>query len=150
VIAYDVEPRTVDGVEAVSLQELLRRSDLLTIHVPLDDSTQVLIGARELALLRPEAVLVNTSRGGVVDEAALHAALTEGRLRAAGLDVFADEPPVGSPLLDLPNVVLTPHIAGLSVGAVANMLTLAAQSVVTVLHGGVPASVVNPDVLAAR
>jgi phosphoglycerate dehydrogenase-like enzyme len=150
VLAYDVEPRILDGVEAVSLQELLRRSDLLTIHVPLDDSTQVLIGARELALLRSSAVLVNTSRGGVVDEAALHAALTEGRLRAAGLDVFAEEPPVGSPLLDLPNVVVTPHIAGLSVGAVATMLTLAAQSVVAVLAGGVPLSVANPDVLAVR
>ena len=150
VLAYDVEPRAVDGVEAVTLDELLRRSDVITVHVPLDDSTQVLIGASELARVRPEAVLVNTSRGGVVDEPALQAALTEGRLRAAGLDVFVDEPPAGSPLLDLPNVVLTPHIAGLSVSAVADMLDLAARCVVTVLHGGVPESVVNPDVLVTR
>ena len=150
ILAYDLEPRTVDGVEAVSLEELLRRSDFVTLHVPLNDSTQVLVGARELARLRPGAILVNTSRGGVVDEAALYAALTEGRLRAAALDVFADEPPTGSPLLDLPNVVVTPHLAGLSVSSVTCMLRLASQSIVTVLEGGVPDSVANPDGLAAR
>lgn len=150
ILAYDLEPRTVDGVEAVSLDELLRRSDIVTVHVPLNDSTQVLLGSRELARLRAGAILVNTSRGGVVDEAALYAALAEGRLRAAALDVFADEPPMGSPLLNLPNVVVTPHLAGLSVSSVASMLRLASRSVVTVLAGGVPDSIANPDVLAAR
>ena len=150
ILAYDVVPRTVDGVEAVSLDELLRRADIVTLHVPLDDSTHVLVGARELALLRPGAILVNTSRGGVVDEAALYSALTEGRLRAAALDVFADEPPAGSPLLGLSNVVLTPHLAGLSVSSVASMLRLASESIVTVLEGGVPGSVANPEVLAVR
>ena len=150
ILAYDLEPRTVDGVEDVSLDELLRRSDIVTLHVPLNDSTQVLIGAAELARLRPGAILVNTSRGGVVDEAALYAALTDGRLRAAALDVFSDEPPTGSPLLNLPNVVLTPHLAGLSVSSVASMLRLASQSIITVLEGGVPDSVTNRDVLSAR
>ena len=150
ILAHDLEPRALDGVEAVSLDELLRRSDIVTLHVPLNHSTQVLVGARELALLRPGAILVNTSRGGVVDEAALYTALTDGRLRAAALDVFSNEPPIGTPLLDLPNVVLTPHTAGLSVSSVANMLTPRFAVVVSVLHGGVPDSVANPDVLAAR
>jgi phosphoglycerate dehydrogenase-like enzyme len=150
VIAYDIAPKTVSGVVCVSLGELLRRADIVTLHVPLSDSTGPLIGTRELELLREEAIIVNTSRGGVVDEAALYAALAEGRLRGAALDVFVDEPPVDSPLFDLPNVVLTPHIAGLSKSSIVQMLRLASQSILTVLDGGVPESVANPEVLAIR
>jgi D-3-phosphoglycerate dehydrogenase len=132
----------------VSLEELLRRADVVTVHVPLLPSTRGLLGARELVLLRPDAVLVNTSRGGIVDEAALAAALRDGRLRAAAVDVFEREPPVGSPLLGLPNVTLTPHVAGISVASLEAMLGAAVHSVLAVLRGEEPEALVNPEVLA--
>jgi phosphoglycerate dehydrogenase-like enzyme len=148
-LAYDVDDRHADGVRRVSLAELLGRSEIVTVHVPLLESTRGLIGAGELALTRPDAILVNTSRGGIVDEEALVAALHSGRIRAAALDVFASEPPAGSPLLGLPNVVLTAHLAGLSEASIARMLRVASQAVVSVLEGGEPTGVVNPRVLAA-
>ena len=101
------------GVRYAGLDELLRRADVVSLHVPLDGSTRHLLGARELSLMRPDAILVNTCRGPVVDEAALHAALAGGRLAGAGLDVMVDEPPAaGHPLFTLPNVTFTPHSAG--------------------------------------
>jgi len=96
------------------LDELLARSDVVTLHVPLAENTRGLIGERELALMRPDALLINTARGGIVDEAALIAALREGRLGGAGVDVLAVEPPrSGSPLLEgpPPNLIVTPHVA---------------------------------------
>jgi phosphoglycerate dehydrogenase-like enzyme len=98
--------------------------------------------------MRPDAVLVNTARGGVVDETALADALAAGALRAAALDVFASEPPVASRLLELPNVILSPHIAGLSVESVAEMTALATESVIDVIAGRIPRHVVNPAALA--
>jgi D-3-phosphoglycerate dehydrogenase len=103
------------GVEKVHLEALLRRSDFVSLHVPLLESTRSMIGARELQWMKPSAVLINTSRGAVVDEGALVAALAEGGIAAAGLDVLEMEPPAADhPLLTLDNVVLTPHIAGYS------------------------------------
>jgi glycerate dehydrogenase len=96
------------------LDELLARSDVVTLHVPLADNTRGLIGERELALMRPDALLIDTARGGIVDEAALSAALRAGRLGGAGVDVLAVEPPRGgSPLLENPppNLIVTPHVA---------------------------------------
>ncbi|HET8530733.1 MAG TPA: 2-hydroxyacid dehydrogenase [Methylomirabilota bacterium] len=101
------------GVRFVLLPELLRTSDVVSLHVPLDDSTRHLIGARELAQMKPDAILINTCRGPVVDEAALHAALESGQIAGAGLDVLVEEPPATNhPLFTLPNVTLTPHSAG--------------------------------------
>ena len=101
------------GVRFVLFDELLRTSDIVTLHVPLDDSTRHMIGARELALMKPTAILINTCRGPVVDENALHAALTQGKIVGAGLDVMVEEPPKPNhPLFSLPNVTLTPHSAG--------------------------------------
>jgi phosphoglycerate dehydrogenase-like enzyme len=101
------------GVGYVGFQELLRVSDVVSLHVPLALSTRGLIGSRELGLMKPGAVLINTSRGAVVDQAALRAALVSGGLAGAGLDVQDPEPPaVSDPLLQLPNVVFTPHSAG--------------------------------------
>jgi phosphoglycerate dehydrogenase-like enzyme len=101
------------GVRFVLLDELLRTSDVVSLHVPLDDSTRTMIGARELGLMKPEAILVNTCRGPVVDEVALHRALTENRLAGAGLDVMVEEPPAPEhPLFALPNVTFSPHSAG--------------------------------------
>ena len=101
------------GVRFVLLDELLRTSDVVSLHVPLDDGTRAMLGAREFGIMKPSAILVNTCRGPVVDEAALHHALSAGKIAAAGLDVFMEEPtPKDNPLLTLPNVTLTPHSAG--------------------------------------
>jgi phosphoglycerate dehydrogenase-like enzyme len=111
-VFFDPAVDSAPGGERVSLDELLRRSDVVTLHVPLTASTRHLIGARELAVMKAGAYLVNTSRGGLVDEAALIEALAAGRLAGAALDVFETEPlPAGHALGRLPNVVLTPHIA---------------------------------------
>jgi phosphoglycerate dehydrogenase-like enzyme len=101
------------GVRFVLLSELLRTSDVVTLHVPLNDATRNLIGARELALMKPGAILINTCRGPVVDEAALYQALKDRRIGGAGLDVLVDEPPAKDhALFGLPTVTLTPHSAG--------------------------------------
>ena len=101
------------GVRFVLLAELLRTSDVVSLHVPLDDTTRNLLGAREFAMMKTSAILINTCRGPVVDEAALHRALLDGQIAGAGLDVMVEEPPAPNhPLFALPNVTLTPHSAG--------------------------------------
>jgi len=115
---YDIKRLTEDeedalGVRFVLFTELLRASDVVSLHVPLDDTTRRMLGARELAMMKPSAIVINTCRGPVVDEDALQRALTEGRIAGAGLDVMAEEPPASDhPLFALPNVTLTPHSAG--------------------------------------
>jgi phosphoglycerate dehydrogenase-like enzyme len=127
------------GAELVPLDALLERGDFVSIHVPLLESTRHLIGARELARMKPTAVLVNTSRGPVVDEAALIEALRAGRLRAAGLDVFEKEPvEPDNPLLTMPHVVLTPHIASISDVSNVERRREAAREVLRVLSGHEP------------
>lgn len=135
----------VDGTELVTLDELLVQSDVVSLHVPLLAQTRGLIGMRELALMKPTAVLVNASRGNIVDEAALDDALRSGGIRAAALDVFADEPPFDSALLELPNIVLTPHIGGISHRAIGAMTEMATASVLSVLRGQIPSVVINPE-----
>jgi phosphoglycerate dehydrogenase-like enzyme len=138
------------GPRLVELETLLARADVVSLHLPLTDGTRQLVGAAELRRMSPKAVLVNTSRGGLIDEAALVAALRSGRLRAAALDVFADEPAVPSALAELPNVVLTPHIGGLSEHSIAAMTEQATSHVLAVLAGHPErAAVANPDVLGA-
>jgi phosphoglycerate dehydrogenase-like enzyme len=146
-LVNDVVSPGDDSVRAVGLDELLARSDVVSLHVPLVASTRHLIGARELASMRPSAILVNCSRGEIVDEQALAAALDEGRLRGAGLDVFDREPPRSSPLLLFPQVVLSPHIAGLSENSIEEMTRRATESVIAVLGGHPPEYLVNPEVL---
>lgn len=138
------------GAEPVArLEELLAASDAVTLHVPLLPSTRGLLGAANLARMRPSALLVNTSRGGVVDEPALHAAIASGRLRGAALDVFEQEPPPHDhPLLGLPNVILTPHSAALTAECAVRMATGAARAILDVLDGRRPSHVVNPEVYA--
>lgn len=151
VVVYDPflpEGAAPEGVERVErLDQLLPLSNVLSLHVPLTAQTRQLIGAAELAALPADALLINTARGEVVDEAALIAALRERRLFAAGLDTMAVEPlPASSPLLQLDNVVLTPHVGGSTPAALAAMARDAVQHVLAYLDGepGVAACCVNP------
>jgi len=122
---------------------------VVTVHTPLTPETKGLIGEAQFKLMRPTAFLINAARGPVVDEKALFTALTEGRIAGAGLDVFDQEPPdPKSPLFTLPNVVLTPHSAGLTVECVIRMATGAARAIVDVLEGRRPPHVVNPEVFS--
>jgi phosphoglycerate dehydrogenase-like enzyme len=147
-VADPQSPPGGDGIEVVALDELLRTSDVVSLHAPLTPLTAGLIDARRLGLMRPGAVLVNTARGGLVDEAALVDALEAGRLRAAALDVFEAEPPRRARLLALPNVVLTPHVGGVSERSVMEMTRRATDAVLDVLAGRRPDGLV--DVLEAR
>jgi phosphoglycerate dehydrogenase-like enzyme len=108
-------------VRAVGIKALLEEADVVTIHTPLDDSTRNILSAKRLALMKSAAVLINTARGGLVDEAALKSMLSEGRLAAAGFDVFNVEPPEDETLLNLPNFLVTPHIGGSSEEAILAM-----------------------------
>jgi glyoxylate reductase len=133
----------VSGVRYVELDELLRTCDFISVHTPLTDETHHLIGATELGRMKSEAVLINTSRGPVVDEAALANALAEGRIFAAGLDVYEKEPEVHPKLLELENAVLAPHIGSASVETRDRMAVLAAENIVAVLSGEEPKTPVN-------
>ncbi len=129
-IVYTSRSPKTDAIgERRSLDALLRESDLISLHVPLTPQTEKLINAAALAQMRPGAVLINTARGGLVDQIALTEALRTGRLGAAGLDVFAEEPLAASDaLLSLPNVVITPHIAWLTMGTFERSFGLAAEN----------------------
>jgi len=133
------------GLEFVSKQQLLGESDFVSLHVPLLDATRKLIGAAELRRMKRTAILVNTSRGPVVDEAALAEALRDAVIAGAGLDVFENEPGVHPLLVELPNVVLAPHIASASVDTRRRMSMMAAENAVAVLEGRRPPNLVNAD-----
>ena len=136
-------------VDRATLEDLLRTSDFVSIHVHLTEETRGMIGWRELSMMKQTAVLVNTARGQVVDEHALCRALKEKRIFAAGLDVFDREPlPAGSPLSELDNVVLLPHIGSASVATRTKMAVMAARNLTQALSGERPEHIVNPEVLA--
>lgn len=147
----DPAAETELGARFRSLDGLLRESDFVVILVPLSPATRNLIGARELALMKPSASLLVVARGGIVDEAALYDALVQKRIWAAGLDVWAMEPvPADHPLLGLENVVALPHIGSGSIATRTRMATLAAENLVAALTGKRPPSPVNPEVLEGR
>jgi len=146
-VGWTPSGREVPGVEAVSLEELLACSDYVSVHVALAAATRNLIGAREIAAMKPGAVLVNTARGGIVDEAALARALDEGRLFAAGLDVFEREPlSPDSPLLSHPRVVLVPHVGSATARTRLQMVELAVANAVAAIQGRPMPHCVNPGV----
>jgi len=123
-----------EGAEGRELDALLTEADVVTLHVPLVDATRHLIDAARLARMKPDAILINTARGGVVDEAAVAVALKSGRLGGAALDVFEQEPlAAGSPLAGCPNLLLTPHIAGVTAESNARVSTLIAEKVAAAL-----------------
>ncbi len=122
------------NVELADLERVLAEADVLTLHVPLTDETRVLIGADALERMKPGALLVNAARGGLVDEGAVADALADGRLAGAAFDVYADEPPAGSPLLAAPNVVLTPHLAASTSEAQRDVSVQIAEQVVAALR----------------
>ncbi len=147
VIAFDpylnAEVAVRKGVESVSIDELLRRSDAVTFHTPLTDETRNLLSAERLQLLRPGAIVVNCGRGGVLDEEALLAALESGRVAAAGLDVFAEEPPPSFALAQHPRVVATPHIGAQTNEAQERISTETARMVSAALAGSLAVAAVN-------
>jgi len=133
------------GVEKVTLEQLCQQADLISLHVPLSEKTRHLIGAEQLALMKPTTIVVNTSRGGLIDESALYQALIENRLFAAGLDVFEQEPVrQDHPLLTLPNVICTDHTAWFTEESVTELQRKAAQEVLRIFEGNKPLNWVNP------
>jgi D-3-phosphoglycerate dehydrogenase len=138
------------GCEAVELDELLARADIVSLHRPLLPQAKPLIGARELHLMKPRAFIINTARGGLIDEGALARALTDRTIAGAGLDVFVSEQmPKDHPLLSAPNTVLTPHIAGSSEEALKGTAEQLVERLVAIFDGS-PVDVVNPEVWNRR
>ena len=153
VIAYDpyIPPAVMEkaGVKRVEFPELVKTSDYISIHSPLLPETRHLFNAEVFKQMKPGAVLVNTARGPIVDEAALAAALDAKQIAGAALDVMEQEPPVNSPLFGRDNVILTPHTSFYSVESLEELQTKAAEEVVRVLTGQPPRNPVNPEALAA-
>ncbi len=131
------------GIKYVNLEKLLRKSDYITIHIPLNDATRGMISYEELEKMKKNAFLINTSRGGIVDEEALYDALRNNKLRGAALDVYNNEPLRESPLKELDNVIMTPHIGAYTEEAIENMSIQAAQNLIDVLEGREPQNRVN-------
>jgi len=155
-ILYHDAMRTNESIESelelefAGKEQLLRESDFISLHVPLLDSTRHLIGEAELKQMKKSAILINTSRGPVVDEGALAKALDQAWIAGAGLDVFEKEPQVHPELLKLENVVLAPHIASASIDTRREMSMLAARNAVAALEGERPATLLNPELWNAR
>jgi D-3-phosphoglycerate dehydrogenase len=154
VLVYDPYVKA-DAIQAAGcspvsdLDAALARADFVTIHCPKTDETCGMFDAARLARLKPTAYLVNTARGGIIDEPALHAALTGKKLAGAGLDVFAEEPtPADNPLLKLPNVISAPHMAGVTRESLDRMGLQTAKNIISVLDGApIRENVINKEVL---
>ncbi|MBE3064481.1 MAG: hydroxyacid dehydrogenase [Spirochaetes bacterium] len=154
VLAFDAympeaaKERDRSWVRFCELEELLEKADVVAIHVPLTAETQGLIDSRRIALMKKGALIINTSRGGIINEEALAYALASGKLGGAGIDVFSQEPPPATnPLLAAPSAILTPHAAALTGECVQRMAVLAAQRVLDQFDGLIPENVANPEVL---
>jgi glyoxylate reductase len=151
VIYYDAYPPPPEvarglGAEFRELDDLLSEADLVTLHTNLSEETHHLINAERLARMKPTTVLVNTSRGPVIDEAALASALKQGQIFAAGLDVFEKEPEVHPDLIELENVVVIPHLGSATVDTRIAMGMLAAENLISALESRQPPTLLNPEV----
>ena len=140
-----VESQT--GAEFVDLDTVLRASDFLSLHAPLNPESDHMLDARKLALMKPTAFLINTARGKIVDEQALAKALGDGRLAGAGLDVFENEPKIHPALMNIPSVVVAPHIASATEETRYRMAQLAAENLLAAFEGRRPPNILNPEVL---
>jgi D-3-phosphoglycerate dehydrogenase len=153
VVAYDLfenPPLAGElGIEYKSKAEILGESDFITLHLPLTPETQGFIGIDELRAMKKSAILVNTSRGGIVDENALHLALKEGEIAGAALDVFEHEPPGKTPLVELDNFIGTPHIGGITTEALGRIGMTVARDIVAVLKGQAPKFPANKEWLVS-
>jgi glyoxylate reductase len=152
VIYYDVyrmsaEEEATYNVTYMPIDDVLKQADFISIHTPYMPSTHHLISERELSLMKPSAILINTARGPIVDEKALVKALQSGKIAGAGLDVFENEPAVEPELMTMENVVITPHIASASLKTRTLMATMASDNIVTHFYGQRPPNIVNPEVL---
>ena len=147
VLGYSRSPQQVPGVENVSLEDLLCDSDFVSVHLPLTDDTRLLLNADRISSMKSGAVLVNTARGGIVDEIALAKSLASGHLWGAAIDVFEQEPiDMENPLLSLPNVVVAPHIGSATIKTRAKMANLAADNALAAIKGLPMPFCVNPEV----
>jgi D-3-phosphoglycerate dehydrogenase len=147
VLAHDPYVTRSDVTEMVPLDDLLRRSDFVSVHVVLTPETRHMIGARELGLMKPSAFLINTARGGAIDEGALIEALKAKQIAGAGLDVFEVEPPeLDNPLLAMPNVIATPHALPRTEEAYARCAAMTQENIIAVIEGRMPPYAVNPQV----
>ena len=150
VVAFDpfwpAEFAEEQGIEQLPLDDLLKVSDIVTIHAPLTSENRGLINARSLKLMKPGAILINAARGGIVSEADLYQALKNGMIGGAGIDVFEHEPPSDSALLELDNVVLSPHTAAFTQEALNNMSTGVVDQLIDFFRGNKPIHTVNPEV----
>jgi glyoxylate reductase len=152
VIYYDVyrmsaEEEATYSVTYMPIDDVLKQADFISIHTPYMPSTHHLISERELSLMKPSAILINTARGPIVDEKALVKALQSGIIAGAGLDVFENEPAIEPELMTMENVVITPHIASASLKTRTLMATMASDNIVAHFHGQLPPNIVNPEVL---
>jgi len=150
IIANDILPykeySEANGIEMVSKADVMQRADIVTLHTPLDDSTRGMIDKKRLSLMKDTGIIVNTARGGIVDENALFQALSRGLIGGAGLDVHAAEPPRLRSLVELEQVVSTCHIAGLSDGASLAMAMQTVDKIIDCLSGRIPADILTPGV----
>jgi D-3-phosphoglycerate dehydrogenase len=154
VVAHDpfwpTEFAEEQGIEKVEIEELLKISDIISIHVPLIPETQSMINERTLSIMKPSAILINAARGGIVNETDLYHALKKKVITGAGIDVFENEPPSGSPLLELDNVVLTPHTAAFTFEGMNNMSVGVVEQLIEYYQGNQPIYTVNPEVWEAQ
>ena len=152
VLGYDIDQRsepTVYGLVYTTLNDLLRRSDIVTLHLPLNSSSKNLIGAKELRLLKPSAMLINTARSGVIREEALEKALMTKQLAAYATDVFDEEPPVAKDYFRYDNVLVTPHVAGSTIESADRMGDIVVDNILAAMDGLEPPDLVTPKNLFA-
>jgi D-3-phosphoglycerate dehydrogenase / 2-oxoglutarate reductase len=147
IVAYEDFARE-HGIHKVPLEELLQEADVITLHVPLDETTRKMIGREEIRRMKTDAILINTCRGPVVDEEALFEALKSGHLYGYGTDVYTQEPPANLELVRLENVISTPHVGGITEGGLMGLAMATVTKIVQFLKKGeVPENVLNPEVL---